>query len=197
MPEILGNPDAFDVRQASHYLRYRQNTSYAYDPGVFVMAVASRTPKTVVARVHGGYGVRKVDVDAAKRGSPPILPAANDTDRDTLIGCVINIPLPAISSSSPEYDWVASGSYLFVTTHEDGPRVPGKDYLPAGQYPFPTPYQDRAIEAIYASGDSVQTVGDALPGQIPSGNYVWPYAIMPPAFFNPILLRDLDSEATE
>lgn len=199
-PTTIGNPDAFDQRAAADYLMYRSNSSFGYDAGVVVLPVASRTSKTVTVRLHGGYGMRKVDVTAAKRGAPPILPAAVDTDKDTLISCEINVPLPAVSGNSATFDWVATGSYLFVTTHADGARVPGRDYLPAGQYPFPTPLQDRAVEALSESGDGVRDVGAQLMEDrtlIPTSNFVWPFAVLPPAFFNPILLRDSDEDSPD
>lgn len=197
MPADIGNPDAFDTATAGDYTSYRQSSTFDYDPGVFVMAVASRTPKTVIAQVHGGLGMRRVEVTATKRGAPPILPAAVDTDTDTLIGCNINVPLPIVDPTAATYDWAAHGVYLFVTTGEDGPRVPGRDPLPLGQYPFPTPTQDAAIEALATGPRDMQTLMDELPGQIPTNDYVWPFTVYPPAFFNSILLRDFDGNADD
>lgn len=188
----IGNPDAFDVRQGHEYTGYRQNSSYTYDPGVFVLPVASRTPKTVIARVHGGLGIRRVSVAAAKRGTPPILPAAVDTDRDTLVSCTVDVPLPAFNPDAPTFNWTAAGEYVYVTTGTKGPRIPGKDFLPAGQYPFPLPLQDAAVEVLSAGGGGAETVAASLVNSIPAGTTLWPFTTMPPQFFNSIVLRDAD-----
>lgn len=195
MAILIGNPDAFDAKAAGNYTSYRQNSSFEYDPGVFVLAVASRTPKNIIVQVHGGMGKRVVEVSASKRDAPPILPAAVDTDTETLIGCQIDLPLPIVNPTSATYDWAAVGTYLYITTGPAGPRVPGRDPLPAGQYPFPNPTQDAAIEAMASDGSSMAGLMDELPARIPDNNFVWPFTVMPPAFFNSILLRDSDSEA--
>jgi hypothetical protein len=192
MPDPIGNPDAFDIKAGHEYTGYRQNSTFTYDPGVVVMPLASRTPRTAVVRLHGGFGIRNVTVAASKKGSPPILPAAVDTDRDTLIACSVDIPLPAFSTDSPTFDWTAVGNYSYVTTGTDGPRVPGKDMLPAGQYPFPLPMQDAAVALLSEGGATPETVAADLRALIPYGNYLWPFTTYPPQFFNSIVLRDKD-----
>jgi hypothetical protein len=191
---LIGNPDAFDVKQGHEYLGYRQNSEYSYESGVFVLPLASREPQTVIVRVHGGLGVRRVNVAASKRGGPPILPAAVDTDRDTLISCTVNVPLPAIIQDAPSFNWTVTGEYLYVTTGIKGPRVPGKDFLPAGQYPFPLPLQDAAVEVLSAGGAGMEAVAATLVSTIPSGGYLWPFTTYPPQFMNSILLRDSNQE---
>lgn len=188
---LIGNPDAFDLRTGHEYTGYRQNNRYEYDPGVFVLPVASREANVVVARVHGGMGIRRVSVAAAKKGAPPILPAATDTDRDTLVSAVVNVPLPAFLADSPTFNWVATGEYIYVTSR-DGPRIPGRDMLPAGQYPFPLPLQDAAIDFLTAGGSTPELEATKLKAAIPTGNYLWPYTVMPPQFFNSVVLRDSD-----
>lgn len=194
MADPIGNPNAFDIQSAEAYTGYRQSSNYEYDPGVFVLPVASRTPKVVVGRVHAGLGMRTVKVAASKRGSPPIIPAATDTDQDTLIHASVNLPLPAFLTDSPGYHWTVTGTYSYVTTGDGGPRIPGKSYLPAGQYPFPLPLQDAAVELLSAGTDMKGAAG-YLEQQIPMGGYLWPFTVMPPQFFNSILLRDQDTEA--
>lgn len=189
-----GNPNAFDLRGGHDYTGYRQATDFDYDPGVFVLPLASRTPQTVIVRVHGGLGTRVVNVAASKRGSPPILPAAVDTDQDTLIGCSVNIPLPAFNHNSPGFDWAATGTYVYVTTGRGGPRIPGKSMLPAGQYPFPLPMQDAAVEMLAQSGEGVNQVAKGLPQAILAGSVMWPFTVYPPQFFNNIVLRSSDKE---
>lgn len=186
----IGNANAFDLNQAQEYIGYRQITDYEYDPGVFVLPIASREAKTIAARVHGGVGYRKVNVAASKRGGPPILPAAADTDRDVLVGCTINLPLPSFHGDSPNYTWTAGGSYTYVTAGK--PRIPGRDMLPAGQYPFPLPLQDAVASETAKGHDSIVSIAQALAGKIATGSYVWPFTVMPPQFFNSLLLRDSD-----
>ncbi len=192
---LIGNPDAFDLKEGHKYNGYRQYNSYEYDPGVFVLPLASREPKNVVVRVHGGIGIRKVNVAAMKKGNPPILPAAVDTDRDTLVACSVQVPLPAFIPDQADYNWMASGTYLYVTT-KGGPRIPGRDFLPLGQYPFPLPLQDAAVESLAQAGIDMQTFATVLESQIPAGTVTWPFTTYPPQFFNSILLRDEDKEFT-
>lgn len=194
MPDTVGNPSAFDVRGGQDYTGYRQNNTFEYDPGVFVLPIASRTPRAVVARVHGGLGLRRVNVAASKRGGPPILPAATDTDQDTLVACSIGVPLPAFSGDSAAFDWAATGTYLYVTTGDKGPRVPGKSFLPTGQYPFPLPMQDAMVEALTAGGATPESLAPDLVRAIPEGTAIWPFTVYPPQFFNSIVLRDSDED---
>jgi hypothetical protein len=178
----VGNPDAYDLRTASDYSGYRQSTKFSYDPGIFILPIASVIPKTKVVRVHGGYGTRVVTFAASKKGAPPIIPAATDTDRDYLVGANVNVPLPSPSAGSATYDWAVSGQYTFVTRgaalvdsqYVGGARVPGKDFLP---------------EAIISSG-SHEDAAAQLKQQIPHNNYLWPFTVMPPQFANPLLLRE-------
>lgn len=197
MPENVGNPDAFDLRTAADYSAYRQESAFNYDPGVFILPIASTTPKVKVVRIHGGYGTRTVSFAATKRGAPPIIPAATDTDKDYLVGANVVVPLPSPSPGSATYDWAISGQYTFVTKGATqvgtewvgGARVPGKDFLPAGQYPFPLPPQDAAAEAIISSGSHEDAAAN-LRQQIPKNDYLWPFTVFPPQFANPLLLRE-------
>lgn len=183
---VVGNPDAIDAKGSDQYAAYRQTSDFAYVPGVFVLPLANGG--VVTGRVHKGYGTRTVRFNAIRRGQPPVLPAAADTDRDVLVSADVQVPLPAFSLTQPNFDWNVSGEYVFVTTHADGPRVPGLSRLPAGQYPFPLPLQDSAGDAIASSG-GMEYVENSLYDGIQEGT-VWPFTIMPKHFFNPLLLRE-------
>jgi hypothetical protein len=198
-----GFPPPKDNVAADQYKKFQQVTTYGYDPGVFVLPLASRTPKTITVRAHAGVGTRTVEFDAVKNGSPPIIPSAADTDRDVLVQAGVSIPLPAPSGHDSGFDWVVKGVYVFVTKGvedvldedgevtgtKNGPRVPGSDYLNAGQYPFTLAIQDAAGRALAPSGD-IRGPGDELPAQIEDNSFLWPYTVFPPAFFNGDLLRD-------
>jgi hypothetical protein len=229
MPGItnsVGNPDAFDAKRGEDYTGYRQETTYEYDPGVFILPVASTTEKPPkIVRVHGGLGRRVVKFAASKKGTPPVLPAATDTDRDTLVGSTVVVPLPAFDDKVAGYHWQVGGTYTYVTTGlsptsppmppppppaspptvEDQAvaslrrvaRVPGRDALPAGVYPFPLPVQDTAAEALLRSSGTSQSADNptdrhaaSFASRISEGGYLWPFTVMPPTFFNPLLLRE-------
>lgn len=195
-----------DFIAANEYKKFRQSTRYQYDPGVFVLALASRTPKTITVRAHAGFGTRIVDFEAAKSGAPPVLPTPTDTDRDVLVSAVVNIPLPAVSAHEGTYDWFVGGQYVFVTKGQEdvvdsegeviktinGPRVPGIDILNAGSYPFKPSIQTAAALAIAPDGDVRPEANRLLqfPQNIADNSYLWPFTVLPPAFFNHDLLRD-------
>jgi hypothetical protein len=196
---VIGNPNAYDQAAGNQYQDFHINTAYDYDPGILVLPVAKAdgTPGVEVVRLHGGFGTRRVNFGGRKTGSPLVLPAAADTDKDLLISATVVTPLPSPNPQNGQYTWTAEGEYIFVTADDvNGPRIPGVHHLPTGQYPYPLPTQDAVAESI---GDgtpgSIEKLADDLRddnsgNDIPSNEYVWPFTLYPAAFFNPLLLRE-------
>jgi hypothetical protein len=184
-PVDFGNDFAFDRAQSNNYRKYQTDSTFTYDPGVMVLPVASDTPMTVTVRYHGGYGTRTVAFDAMKNGNPPILPAANDTDDDKLIGATINVGIPIPDTINNGYIWSAQGTYRFVTL--DDPRIPGRDYFPAVQRPYAVPQDDVALGML--GGGTIDDVKDSItPSDFQRGTYSWPFTIYPDIFFNAKLI---------
>jgi hypothetical protein len=189
------------------------DNAYSYDPGILILPVASATPgKVVSVRVHGGVGFRTVSFAATKSNTPPILPVAQDlidpiaptvnpndpnnpipyNVTDALVGASINIHAPTTNGSDTGYDWSVGGTYTYVTVrHPDkgGPRIPGRSVLPAGRMPYPT-MQDILTNSFSSSSsidDNEQYFLNVQPSvtDIISGDYLWPFTVLPPNFFDP------------
>lgn len=180
-----GNPDAFDRNQSNSYRHYHTDSQYTYDPGVMVLPVANATPTTVKVRYHGGHGTRTVEFDAMKNRNPPIIPAPQDTTRDVLIGASVNLPIPIPDATNNGYVWRASGKYTYVTNNT--PRIPGEDFLPLVQHPYPVPQDEVALGML---GDqSVESLQNQIQASdFERGTYLWPLTIMPKIFFNPAMV---------
>jgi len=186
---------------AIDYTRYRNTSRFTYTPGVFVLPLASRTPKTITVRAHAGFGTRTVNFSTSKRGSPPILPNAKDTDQDTLIAATVTMPLPAPDAHEGTYIWIAEGEYIFITRGEGkitedgqtvvqrGPRIPGESYFPTGAYPFEVSLQKAVADALAPDGNVVP-IAEQIPALLPINAVQWPFTVYPPQLFNEKLLRD-------
>lgn len=204
---VSGAKPVPDSALSGSYRDTAVDTTHTYDPGILVLPVASLTPKTAVVRVHGGYGMRTQNMAGIKKDTPPILPTARDirdpiTGRvsDTLVGATVSILQPTPNPTGLGYDWTVSGQYTFVTTRpaaDGGPRVPGLSVLPAARLPFPITPQDPAATSIIGGGSSggdFDTVYSALApvgtfgANIQAGNFAWPFTVLPPAFFDPVML---------
>lgn len=189
-----------DSSLAGSYKDFAGDTREEYDEGILILPVASRTPKTVTARVHGGFGVRVERAAAVKKDSPPIMPAARDirdpiTGRvsDTLVSASITIPQPVPNTTGLGYDWTVVTEYTYVTTRpaiDGGPRIPGRSVIPASRLPYPISPQDPAATDLLpsSSGSDMDTMYTAISPTVASvrdGTYVWPFTVLTPAFFDP------------
>lgn len=160
MANRTGNSNAFDlIDGATAYSGYLGDTQYAYDAGVMILPVASETSLTVQVRQHGGYGTRRVTFDVAKQGNPPIVPAPDNTLRDTLVSTAVSVPTPTQNPNTGTFNWRVKGQYDYVTS--SNPRIPGVHMLPTISYPYPTPVQD-AISAQTFSSQTPEQVANQM-----------------------------------
>lgn len=195
-----------DSSLASSYRDTAVDSTHAYDAGILILPVASLTPKTAKCRVHGGYGLRRASFAGIKKDTPPILPTARDIRDpitgdvvDTLVSAALVIKQPTPNPTGLGYDWSVSGEYVYVTTRpaaDGGPRVPGLSVLPATRLPFPITPQDPAATSLISTsqGGDYDTAYLALTPvasfttDIQNGTFVWPFTVLPPAFFDPVML---------
>lgn len=125
--------ERLEVVGVQDYTSYAQQHQFSHDLGVVPIPVASRTAGHKVIRLHGGMATRKVDWVAGRAGRPPVIPAAGDTEGDTLLSSTVVPHLPVMQSGAAGYNWRVTGSYLYV---QNDPRVAGTDPFPVGNYPF-------------------------------------------------------------
>lgn len=199
---------------------YGHTTDHSYDPGVLVLPVASEDSRTVRVRVHGGYSTRTVRFAMTREDNPPILPKPEDVmnkDRtDVLVSCDLHLPLPVPSSTPNHLTWSASGEYVFVgtglettvtspvtvppasppvppvttTSRTPAARVPGRDLLPLGGYPFSLGLPDRIMSDIAAGNTDLKAYSVSQTPLVATDRHVWPFPIYPTFAFNGNLLRD-------
>lgn len=175
----------------SDYLDHQMDNDFQQDTGLVVIPVASRESGHRVIRLHGGYGTRTVNWATTRMGKPPIAPAAEDGDEDTLLGSVLHSRLPKPNRAGG-YDWTMSGSYTYV---QDYVRVPGAASFPVGDYPFvvlPTMAQAAVIgqssKQAYEGDRPFQSFISAIwAEQVPTGNFTevaWPILAYPQPLFS-------------
>lgn len=180
-----GNADAWDREQANAYRGFESDSDFSYDPGVMVLPVASQDPKTVKVRFHGGFSKRVVSFTARKNGNPPVVPAPDDTDRETLVMATVTVKTPVPDTTNNGYVWFVSGNYTYY--NNDKPRIPGEDFLPAISRPYPVP-QD-AVGQEMLRGTSLEALQNNISSSdFDRGTYLWPFTVMPKIFFNPNLV---------
>lgn len=119
--------------EAGSYRDYSQDHVYSHDHGLVVLPVAGRAAGHRVIRLHGGIATRTVNWSASRGGRPPLIPAAADTNGDTLLSSTIVPTLPRVNAQARSYDWSVSGTYVYV---QNTPRVPGVNAFPAGNHPY-------------------------------------------------------------
>lgn len=120
--------------------RYRSGTGITSDyhrsRGLLVIPVmgpAGIPPKVV--RVHAPYGTREVHWAGVKEGSPPLMPAAADTNSgDTILSESHRFSAP-VAGMSGELVFNASGVFSYV--QPDGGRGPD-DEFPIDAQPYPS-----------------------------------------------------------
>lgn len=185
----LGTPDSFDLADQSAYIRYAANQEHKYDPGVFVLPVASETSSAVVVRCHGGVGSRVVTFDLKKQGNPPVAPAPSLTiGTERLVAASVSVPTPSPNPQIGSYDWNLRGTYVYYDTSD--PRIPGRDQLPAVSFPFVNPAQD-SLAAQSLQGRETETFENEMisAGVLQGGGLLWPITVYPSKMMmNPLTL---------
>lgn len=165
-----------------------QSNEYRTVGGVVQLPVAGRTSAHKLIRLHGGYGTRVVKWRANRYGRPPVIPRAQDTTGDTLLGSTVTPQLPRPNEYAGGFDWSVSGEYVYA---QNTVRTPGTDTLPVGNYPFVLPTQERMATALAGQTQEspspsnfnayFSSLGEALYDPT-TGSYVWPFLALPPAF---------------
>ena len=185
-----------ETRGIGAYRESDQTHNYEYDSGVVVLPLAGRTAAHRLIRLHGGIGVRTVNWSVARLGRPPLIPAMTDTRGDTFIGGSVVPELPVPSPSVPgQFDWRVSGEYRFV---QNSPRIAGENSFPAGAHPFVVPGQNNAAVSPTARKLSLSTATtDSLVTALltgvtmdPSGNFAWPFTVLPAAMTTDHMMGD-------
>jgi hypothetical protein len=143
------------------YNVYAMKTSYTYSRGSLIIPVAGPNydqngdpvPPRLI-KTHADIGMRIVEGNALKQGTPPIVPPLNvDTNAgDIFIEGEIVLALPSINSDMSGFDY--SCSYRQVFLQDDQPRgtiEPGEEeststYQP-GSYPFAIPMAEAMAAA--------------------------------------------------
>ena len=211
---VSPSQQAVDGQPGRYKGGYGHTTDHSYDPGVLVLPVASEDSRTVRVRVHGGYSTRTVRFAMTREDNPPILPKPEDVinkDRtDVLVSCDLHLPLPVPSSTPNHLTWSASGEYVFVgtglestvtttvpasppvttTSRTPAARVPGRDLLPLGGYPFPLGIPDTIASDIAAGNTDLKAYSISQTPLVATDRHVWPFPLFPTFAFNGNLLRD-------
>lgn len=209
-PAAFNASPSVEFGDAGAYQESRGVNEYEYVPGILIFPVASRTPKTATARVHGGYSERLLTFRGAKSGKPPVVPAANDLRdpfappdsvtglqpiSDTLVSASLTIDQPSPSNNAG-YDWNVEGVYRYVTTRTDaqgGPRIPGRSGFPASRLPYVSTPQDEVATSYLGASSGATSTDTRFIALQPSaadfanGKYEWPFVVMSPVFFDPTL----------
>ena len=127
--------DQIDLQTA----RYRKSSiasRYTRDEGILVIPVmgpAGTAP--VMVRTHAPYGVREVEFDYIKQGSPPLMPSLTDTNSgDILLKTSVTVPAPATDQQN-NLLYQTVGGYTFVQPL--GGRSQN-DVFPIDAHPFIT-----------------------------------------------------------
>lgn len=154
----------YEQTDLNSYGSYKVESTFDGDHGVAIMPLARRVAGNRMIRLHGGYGVRRVQWRAERAGVPPTIPQMVDTVADTLLSSSMTVPLPSPNAAGRGYDWIVQGEYIFG---QNDLRIAGTDPFPSGAYPW----VDQPQESIRAAqaGPLVQAAFDAAAnGQNPN-----------------------------
>lgn len=167
---------------------------------VVARAAAGSPPKLV--RVHGDYGMRRVQWKSARAGRPPVVPRPEDISistpdgsfsvtTDTYLGGSVDLPMPQINEKQMGYDWEVNGSYTYLQTKN---RKLGTDPLPTGGFPFQVFPNDAMAARLLVDNGIQVTVSPGDPTVNPDAlaitaiaavlvdhgaTYLWPFTTLP------------------
>jgi hypothetical protein len=144
--------------QTSQYENDFNVSGYSSDLGFLPMAVMgpAGTPPTVI-RMHGGIASRNVKWAYKKRGTPPVIPAMQNTPSgDILLATDLAFPVPAIAGDENSYDYVASGEYEYVQSVTRG----ANSNFQTGR----KPYQSGIVAASIAAANTGRFVAGTVGG---------------------------------
>lgn len=172
-----GNSKAYDLSEVSNYQDYYVDNIHDYDPGVFVLPVASEVSEAVVVRCHAGLSKRTIKYRAVKTGNPPVVPLPKATvGNDRLVSSVISAPTPLPNLANGNYDWAVTGTYMYITAGEA--RVPGEVTYPGVGYPYSIPIQDARAQQSGQSEDEI--ISEIKTNNLLiDGGWVWPLVSFP------------------
>lgn len=188
-----------EVNGVTDYEKVNQRNDYTHDLGVVVVPVAGRESAHRNIRLHGGVAKRTVRWTSARKGRPPVIPKAVDTDGDTLLGVQVSPHLPTPQVGGNGYDWTVEGVYTYV---QKSPRLTGTDAFPVGDYPYPVqpvfsvatqlaqPYISQYYTAAVA-GTKFTSLTNHLLSVVPweGGQWTWPFLSLPGALSSEHLIQ--------
>jgi hypothetical protein len=127
-----------DVHQGPLYNRSRQLHKYTSETGVYMVPIAGTASaggeSVRLVTLHRPYGMRTVLWDAAKQGSPPMMPKPEEEtlSGDRLVSTGISLYQPTPMLGGQGFSWEVAGEYTYVQTN-----VRGKDSnYETGLWPF-------------------------------------------------------------
>jgi hypothetical protein len=109
----------FDL-QTSSYHEYAQHSEYEFNDGLVVIPLAKKDtdppPHFLVVRRHAPVGMRTHRVQAAKSGTPPVVPALADTPSgDRFLGATLAVEAPETRGpNSGVRTYAVAGEYRYV-----------------------------------------------------------------------------------
>ncbi len=184
-------PTSVESAGFGDYTGYDQTHEFVTVPGVVQVPVASRSAAHRLIRLHGGYGKRITRFAASRFGRPPVMPAAADTNGDTLLGTTVIPSLPRPNNQANGYDWKVSGEYTFA---QNAPRVPGVDTFPVGSHPYALPAQQTMAILLSQPSEQQSTFTGFYTDiatnvvDLDTGFFLWPFLALPSVFFSEALV---------
>lgn len=158
------------------YDGFKNDLSYTRVTGRLVLPVASGSP--VVIRTHQEYGVVRRLYGGSKKGSPPMAPAAAESDTVLTQTHTLPLPVPIQSGGGSGYLYSMAG---VVTTLETSPSTPTTGYAYPG-WPFRIePMATEAERAGYRYNRNELTTFTPEPPRFDDPGYQWPQALVHPA----------------
>lgn len=171
---------------AGEYTGVAQDSTYENVTGLVVVprAASGAVPKLI--RVHGDYGLRRVQWLSARNGRPPIIPAQEDLGSDKYVGGTVTASLPTPDPMTGAFNWKVTGEYTFLQSVRA--RKAGTDPLPTGAYPYPLQPQDAIAQTLLVGvtagtgySNPLEDLMAGLGASLVNHNqlYPWPFTVIP------------------
>ena len=145
---------AFDY-QSSKYTQYDARSHTNRDEGLIIVPLAklptAPPPHFRIIRVHAPIGIRNVNIEAGKVGTPPLMPIASTArSGDVLISSDLETRMPEDAVGSPGRVHRAKMQLVYVESPAgvQRARTPGVDPIPTIRAPFARPEYDSIAATI-------------------------------------------------
>lgn len=83
-----------------------------------------------------------------------------------------------------------AGGVVTTTVATSAARLPGRDLLPLGGFPFSLGVVDAIGNAVLSSGASLLAISSQQESLVSSDRHLWPFTVLPPFVFNANLLKE-------